>query len=43
MATSEVDQILHFQKANLIETAGKDINDMAVIGSAFSEIVIELS
>lgn len=43
MATGEIDQILHFQKANLIKAAGKDINDMTIVRSAFGEIIIELS
>lgn len=43
MATSEIDHILHFQKANLIKATGKNINDMAIVRGAFGEVIVELS
>ena len=42
MTSSVVGEILHFQHTNLIKTSGKDIDDVAIVGSAFGESIIEL-
>ena len=42
MATSRVAQTLHFKQTDLIKTTGKDIDGVAIMGSALGEIIIEL-
>ena len=43
MAARRITKALHLQKTNLVETSSKDIDNMAIMGSSFSEIVVELS
>lgn len=42
MTASKVGEILHFQQTDLIKTAGENIDNMAIVGSALSEGIIEL-
>lgn len=42
MTSSEVGEVLHFQQTDLIKTPGENIDDVAVVGSALREGVIEL-
>lgn len=42
MATCEIDQVLHLQKANLVKTAGKEINDVTIVGGTSGDVVIKL-
>lgn len=42
MTTSRVWQTLHLQKADLIETANKDIDDVAIVSGTLGKVVIEL-
>lgn len=42
MTSSVVGKILHFQHTNLIETSSKDINNVAIVGSALGESIVEL-
>lgn len=42
MTTGVVGKVLHFQKANLIKTAGENVDNMAVIRSTLCKAVVEL-
>lgn len=42
MATCEIDQVLHLQKANLVKTAGKEINDVTIVGGTSGDVVVKL-
>lgn len=42
MATGVIDQILHFQKTDLVKAAGKDVDDMAIVRRAFGEVIVKL-
>lgn len=42
MTTSRIGEPLHFKKADLIEAAGEDVNDVTVVRDSFREVVIEL-
>lgn len=39
----EVRQILHFQKTDLVQTASKDVDDVSIVRSALSKVVVELA
>lgn len=42
MTTGVIDQVFHFQKTNLVKAAGKDIDDVTIVGSTFGDAVIIL-
>ena len=42
MTASGVAEPLHFKKADLVETAGKDIDGMTVVGSSLGKVIIKL-
>lgn len=42
MASREIGEVLHFQQTDLIKTAGENINNVTIVGSALSEGIIEL-
>lgn len=42
MTSGRVCKSFHFKKSNLIKTACKDINDMAIVGSSLGQVVVEL-
>ena len=42
MSASGVNQILHLLHADLIETSGKDIDDVAVMRYPFGQVLVEL-
>lgn len=42
MATRRVAETFHFKKANLVETAGEDVDYVAVVGSSLRKVIIEL-
>lgn len=42
MATGVIDKVFHFQKTNLVKRAGKDIDDVTIVGSTFGDAVIKL-
>lgn len=43
MATGGVAKALHFKEANLVKAASEDVNYVAIVGSPFREVIIELS
>lgn len=43
MTTSRVREPFHFQETDLIETTGKNIDDVAVVSDSFGEVIIELA
>lgn len=42
MATGGVAKALHFKEANLIKAASKYVNYVAIVGSPFRKVIIEL-
>ena len=40
---SRVGQSLHLEQANLVETAGKEVDNMPVVEDALGKAIIELS
>lgn len=42
MTSGVIGEVLHFQETNLIETAGEDINNVAIVGSPLGKGVVEL-
>lgn len=43
MASRRVAEALHLKEADLVEAAGEDVDDVAVVSSPLREVVIELS
>lgn len=42
MAASVVGQRLHFQKTDLVETAGKNVDNVAIVGGALRKVLVKL-
>jgi hypothetical protein len=43
MTSSEVGQVLHFQKTDLVQAAGKNVDNMPVVSRALGKGVVELN
>lgn len=43
MSTSRIRKALHLEKSDLVQAAGKNVNDVAIMGSSFGKVIVELS
>ena len=43
MTSCGIAQAFHFKKAHLVKTASENVDDVAVVGSSFREIIVELT